>query len=197
MPARNTALRYGSVAMSFHWLIAALIIANICLGLYMADLPRSDPAKFMIFQTHKSIGLTVLVLSVLRLGWRLVNPIPPLPADLNPFLRFAARASHYLFYFLIIFIPLTGWLLVSASPLGNPTSYFGLFDLPNLPIFSGLPRAQLRPIHETFDDAHVLLAWSAIVLVPIHVGAALYHHLARRDDVLKRMWFGTKVESRA
>jgi cytochrome b561 len=193
MPARNTALRYGTVAMSFHWVIAILVIANICLGLYMGELLRSDPMKFTIFQIHKSIGLTVLVLSILRLLWRVVNPIPPLPAGMNPVLRLAARASHFLLYFLIIFIPLTGYVMVSASPLGNGTSYFFLFDWPNLPLFTGMTRAQLHPIHETWETAHVYLAWSAIVLIPIHVGAALYHGIVRRDGVLSRMWFGTTV----
>jgi cytochrome b561 len=193
MPARNTDLRYGTVAMTFHWLIALLVITNICVGLYMADLPRSDPTKFITVQTHKSIGLTVLVLSILRLMWRLMNPIPPLPADLNPALHFGARASHFLLYFLIVFIPLTGWLLVSSSSLGNPTQYFGLFDWPNIPFVSDLPRASKAPLHDIFGNTHVILAWSAIVLIPLHVLAALYHYFIRRDGVLQRMWFGTKV----
>ncbi len=197
MPAKNTALRYGNVAMSFHWLIAILVIANLCVGLYMGDLPRSDPMKFTIFQIHKSIGLTVLVLSILRLLWRLVNPVPPLPEGMNPALKFGARISHFLLYFLIVFIPLTGYIMVSASPLGNGTSYFFLFDWPNLPLFAGMTRAQLHPIHETWETAHVVLAWSAIVLIPIHIGAALYHGMIRRDGVLSRMWFGTTVEPAA
>lgn len=187
----KTALRYGSVAIAFHWVIAALVIANICLGLYMADLPRSDPSKFIIVQTHKSIGLTVLVLSVLRLGWRLVNPVPPLPAEMNRALAFLARAIHYIFYFLIVFIPLTGWIMASASTLGNATQYFGLFDWPNLPFFQGMARAQIVPWHEAFEEMHAILAWSAIVLIPLHVLAALYHHFLRRDDVLRRMLPGT------
>jgi cytochrome b561 len=194
MPAKNTALRYGTVAMTFHWVIALLVIANICFGLYMGELPRSDPMKFTIFQIHKSIGLTVLVLSILRLLWRLVNPVPPLPSGMNPALRFAARTSHFLLYFLIIFIPLTGYILVSASPLGNGTSYFFLFDWPNLPLFTGMTRAQLHPIHETWEAAHVYLAWSAIVLIPIHILAALYHGMIRGDGVLQRMLPGTAAE---
>ena len=197
MSATNTDLRYGTVAMAFHWLIALLVIANICVGLYMGDLPRSDPNKFLIFQTHKSIGLTVLVLSLLRVAWRLVNPVPPLPAGMSPALRVAARTSHVLLYVLIVCIPLTGYIMVSASPLGNGTSYFGLFDWPNLPFFAGMTRAQLHPIHETWESAHVILAWSAIVLIPIHVVAALYHYFGRHDGVLQRMWFGTQVEPQA
>ncbi|HTT97293.1 MAG TPA: cytochrome b [Rhizomicrobium sp.] len=193
MSARNTTLRYGSVAMTFHWVIALLVIANICVGLYMGDLPRSDPMKFEIFQIHKSIGLTVLVLSILRVVWRLMNPVPPLPAGMNPALKIGARISHFLLYFLIVAIPLTGYIMVSASPLGNGTSYFGLFDWPNLPIWTGMTREQLHPIHETWETVHVYLAWSAIVLIPIHVLAALYHGVMRRDGVLSRMVPGTTV----
>jgi len=197
MSARNTTLRYGSVAMIFHWLIALLVIGNICVGLYMGDLPRSDPMKFTIFQIHKSIGLTVLVLSILRVLWRLINPIPPLPAGMNPAMKFGARISHFVLYFLIVAIPLTGYIMVSASPLGNGTSYFFLFDWPNLPIWTGMTREQLHPIHETWEAAHVYLAWSAIVLIPIHVLAALYHGIIRRDGVLSRMIPGTNVSSAA
>jgi cytochrome b561 len=135
----------------------------------------------------------VLVLSVLRLGWRLVNPVPPLPAGMNPALAFLARATHVLLYALIVLIPLTGWIMVSASPLGNPTQFFFLFDWPNLPFFAGLSRAEIHPWHETFETVHVFLAWSAIVLIPLHLGGALYHGLLRRDDVLKRMIPGSTL----
>jgi len=189
----NSRTRYGAVAMTLHWLIAILVIANICVGLYFSDLPRSDPNLFMLVQTHKSIGLTVLVLSLLRLGWRLVNPVPPLPAGMSAPLRFLAHASHFLLYFLIVAIPLSGWALVSSSKLGLPTMYFGLFQWPNISFLSDMTREQKGPMHGLFDDTHVLLAWSAIVLVPIHIAAALYHQFWRRDDVLKRMLPGTRV----
>lgn len=197
MAARNTYLRYGSVAMTFHWIIALLLILNITLGLYMGELPRTDPSKFMIVQLHKSFGLTILLLSILRLGWRLMNTVPALPLGMHPIVAFFARATHITFYVLIIVIPLTGWIMVSASPLGNGTLFFNLFTLPNLPLFQGLARAELRPWHELFESAHVFLAWSAIVLVPIHVIAALYHQFLRRDDVLRRMVPGTRVSDRA
>lgn len=181
-------LRYGTVAMIFHWVIAALLIANIALGLYFADLPHSDPWKFELTQWHKSIGLTVLTLSILRLAWRLTHPVPPLPTDMYWALRVAARASHYLFYFLIVAIPLTGWIMVSASTLGLPTRYFHLFEWPNLWFMADLHRDQKIALHDTLESVHNTLAWSAIVLIPIHVAAALYHQFIRRDDLLWRMW---------
>ena len=197
MSMKNTRTRYGAVAMSLHWLIAAGVIANICVGLYFADLPHSDPSLFGLVQLHKSIGLTVLVLSVARVAWRLVNPVPPLPAGMAPWLKFLARATHFLLYFLILAIPFTGWLVVSASPLGLPTMYFGWFEWPHLPVLVDATREVKKQYQHLFGAAHVFLAWSAIVLIPIHAGGALYHHFLRRDDVLRRMLPGTRVEGTA
>jgi cytochrome b561 len=197
MSIRNTAQRYGSVAMSLHWLIAAAVIVNLAVGLYMADLPRGDPNKFELIAWHKSIGLTVLTLSVLRVLWRLVNPVPPPPAGLSSVLKFAGRALHFLLYFLIVAIPLAGWLLVSVGSMGHPTPVFGLFGWPSFPILADMSRSVGHPYREVFDTTHVWLAWSAIVLIPLHVGAALYHQFIRRDDVLLRMLPGTHMRERA
>jgi cytochrome b561 len=187
MPSSAVQERYSAVAISLHWLIALGIIINIALGLYFADLPRSDPDKFFLTQTHKSIGLTILVLSLIRVAWRLMNPVPPLPASMSPVTRFAAHATHFLLYVLIVFIPLSGWLMVSSSPLGLPTMYFGWFAWPDLPYFPDLPRAAKKIWVQDFAATHVFLAWSAIVLVTIHVLAALYHQFIRRDIVMGRM----------
>lgn len=179
--------RYDTIAMSLHWLIALGVIANIALGLYFVDLPRSDPDKFLLTQTHKSIGLTILVLSLLRVAWRLGHPVPPLPADMNPALKVFARTVQFLLYVLIVIIPLSGWALVSSSPLGLPTLYFGTFAWPHIPFLADLPRAQKMPLVREFATIHVFLAWSAIVLVPLHIAGALYHQFVRRDGVLTRM----------
>jgi cytochrome b561 len=197
MTAMNSRLRYGTVAMTLHWLIALLIVTNVVLGFTFANImSRDDPSFFMIVQTHKSIGLTVLALSILRLVWRIINPVPALP-PMSQGLRFLARGSHYLFYFLIIAVPLAGWLMVSASSTGAPTMYFGLFPVPSFEFLSSLPRAQRTPLHEDFATLHAVLAYSATALLVLHVSAALYHQFTRRDDVLKRMWFGTKVQDTA
>ncbi|HEY1632306.1 MAG TPA: cytochrome b [Rhizomicrobium sp.] len=193
MQSKNTVLRYGSVAITLHWLIAILIIANICLGLYFADLPHNDPNKFGLTQLHKSIGLTVLLLSLARLVWRLMNPVPPLPRGMSAPLRVLARGTHVLLYFLIIAIPLSGWALVSSSPLGLPTMYFGLFEWPHIPFIADLAMEQKKMLRENFALIHIVLAWSAIVLIPIHVAGALYHQFFRGDDVLRRMLPGTNV----
>ena len=193
MPMTNTRKRYGSVAMTLHWLIAVAIIVNLGVGLYMANiLTDDDPGRFAFIQFHKSLGLTVLALSVLRLVWRLVNPVPPLPDSMGRGLRALAHISHFLLYFLIIFIPLSGWALVSASPLGLPTNYFGLFHWPSLPFFAHMTRATKAPLHHDLFRVHLYLAITALILLPIHICAALYHQF-RGEDVLKRMVPGTRV----
>jgi len=194
---RNSLLRYGNVAMTLHWLIAALVLLNLTLGLTMTDLPRSDPNRFELYQLHKSVGLTVLVLSFARLGWRLINPIPSLPRGMSLLLRFGAHASHFALYFLIIAIPLAGWSMVSSSSLGLPTPYFGLFSWPNIWFLADLPAVTKAANLGLFKDIHSLLAFLAIGLVSLHVLAALYHQFIRRDDVLKRMVPGTRVSDPA
>jgi len=197
MPAGNTTLRYGTVAMSLHWLIAATVIANIAIGLIMSDLPRTDPTKFQLIGLHKSIGLTVLTLSVLRLVWRWVNPVPPPPPGLSSLMKFAGRAVHFILYFLIVAVPLAGWLMVSVGSMGHPTPVFGLFGWPSFPVLADMSRSAGHPYHEAFEFIHVLLAWGMIVLVPIHIAAALYHQFVRGDDVLLRMLPGTRVRGNA
>jgi cytochrome b561 len=193
MTSANTRTRYGTVAMTLHWIIAALVLTNLYLGLSFDTYPKGDPTLFQVVQIHKSIGLSVLVLSIARLVWRLINPVPPLPQEMSPALKLLARVTHWLLYFLIIAIPLSGWLMVSTSRLGLPTSYFGLFDWPNVGFIANMPLDQKRALHEPLETTHVILAWSAIVLVVIHVAGALWHQFFRRDDVLRRMLPGTQV----
>lgn len=186
----NSERRYGSVAVTLHWLIALAIIGMLILGKYMADLPNSDPSKFDLIQLHKSFGISILALSVLRLMWRLVNKVPPLPAQMPAWERYAAHASHFLLYVLMIGIPLSGWAMVSASPLGIPTIWFGQFEIPHLPGLQGL--ADQHAAEDQLKEVHELLGNLMIGLLLIHVGAALKHHLWDRDDVLTRMLPFTK-----
>ncbi len=186
----NSEKRYGAVAMTLHWLIAAMIIGMLVLGKYMADLPGNDPNRFDLIQLHKSIGITILTLSVLRVLWRLVNKVPPLPAQMPAWERFAAHASHLLLYVLIIAIPLSGWAMVSASPLGIPTIWFGVVQIPHLPGLQGFE--DQHAAESTFKATHEWLGNLMIALLLIHVGAALKHNFWDRDDVLVRMLPFTK-----
>jgi cytochrome b561 len=187
---QDSKARYSAVAMTLHWLIAAGVVANIVIGLSM-----TDPDIPSLMALHKSIGFTVLVLSVLRLVWRWMNPVPPPPQGLAPWMRVSSRAMHFLFYFLIIATPLAGWLMVSVGSMGHPTSVFGLFNWPSVPILADMTRSVGHPYHKFFNTIHIGLAWAMIGLIPLHVGAALYHHFMRGDNVLLRMLPGARLRS--
>ena len=188
----NSETRYGAVAMTLHWLLAIAIIGMLILGKYMADLARDDPTRFDLIQLHKSIGITILVFSVARLAWRLMNKVPPLPVHMPAWERFAAHASHVLLYVLIIGIPLSGWALASSSPLGIPTIWFGWFEIPHLPGLQGF--ADQHAVEQNFKDTHDILGNLMIFLLLIHVGAALKHHFWDRDSVLVRMLPFTRTD---
>jgi len=172
--------RYSAVAIALHWLIALAIVALVVIGIVMTGLPDTDlTRKFALYQLHKSLGITVLALSLLRLAWRLTHRPPPLPGTLKPWERRAAWATHIGFYGLIIVIPLLGWAMVSASPYNIPTVLWGEIPWPHLRV----PKSAF----EAFRTGHVLLAFGAIALLVLHVAAALKHHYILRDDVLARM----------
>ncbi len=181
--------RYSSVAIALHWLIALAILLQLASGLWMVGaLAEKDTQMlaFQVYQWHKSLGLTVLILSLLRLFWRLSHRAPPLPDGMTRWERIAAKGTHHLFYFLMILLPLTGWVVVSASSLGLPTLYWGLFQWPHLPLF-GLEAGTKAVLERAVGEVHEFLAYATIALLVLHVGAALKHHLVDRDDVLSRM----------
>lgn len=204
----NSDKRYGAVAMLLHWLIAFAIIGMIVLGLYMVDMPNVDPNnpnaasdKFYLYQLHKSVGLTILGLSVLRLLWRLMNPIPDLPAHMGLFERFAAHVTHYAFYGIMIGLPFTGWMMVSVSPLEIPTLYFEqlYLEVPHLPamewpLIKDFGSAQAA--EDALKAVHKWLAYGTIALLVMHIAAAMFHALILNDDVLRRMlpWTGVGEE---
>lgn len=181
----NEEARYNSVAVALHWAIAVLILGQIAGGLYMDDLPNTSPWKFHLFQIHKSVGLTILTLTVLRLGWRLTHKVPPLPATTPGWQKIAARATHWVFYALLILTPLAGWAMVSVSPKDFPTIWFGLVEIPHLPFFEGVQ--DRGAAEETLKERHEFLAFTILFLLLLHVGAALKHELVDRDGVLRSM----------
>ena len=189
----NSAIRYGTAAMTLHWLMAAMILFMLGLGLYMRSLDDTDPWTFPLFQLHKSIGLTILMLAIGRLVWRLANPVPVLPAMMNKRERIAARIVHAFLYVLMIAIPLMGWATVSAAALAVPTMWFGLFEWPHLWFLADLPRVRKQVLDGQLAVVHSVLAFTLLVLVALHTAAALKHHFKNRDDVLKRMLPWTKL----
>lgn len=192
-----TAQRYTAVAIVLHWAIAIAILLMIPLGWWMGDAleePETQAQAIAAFQLHKSVGLTVLALSLVRLGWRIVNPAPPLPEGMKAWERTAATATHWAFYVVMLALPFTGWLYVSTGwsvhddrPLEVPTVYFGLFQVPHLFGLSDLADNARASLAGVLEFGHSKLAWGAIALTVLHVAAALKHQLVDRDGVLGRM----------
>jgi cytochrome b561 len=181
-----TRSRYSAVAMSLHWLIAALMIGNIGLAWYFNTL--KGPAEVAPLMLHKSIGITVLLLTLVRIAWRFVGAPPKLPDSLRPWEKWIAKASHGLFYLLMLGLPLTGWAMVSASPLikVHPTVLYGLIHWPAFP-FPGLDSDALHDLRKTLKFSHGTLAKLAYVLITLHVAAALKHQFFDGDNVMARM----------
>ncbi len=177
MQVLNDERRYGAVAQGLHWLIAALIVVMFGLGWYMTGLPLG-PDKIKIYNLHKSIGVLILGLAVLRLVWRLISRPPPLPAEMPDWERAAARTSHALLYLLLFAQPLIG--IAHSGAANFPVVVFGSFTLPAL---VGPDEA----LKKLLGAAHFWTSWAILGLVCLHVAAALRHHLVVKDDVLRRM----------
>jgi len=176
--------RYHAVSIALHWLIALGILALIAIGLAMTHLALAPLLKFQLYQLHKSIGVTVLLAVLLRILWRLGHRPPPLP-ELKRLEKAAADGMHGLLYVLMVALPLTGWALVSASPFNLPTVLYGLVPWPHLPILATLE--DKAPVEAVLKFTHGKLGWLLLVLIVVHVGAALRHHFVLRDGVLRRM----------
>ncbi len=168
---------YTPTAIALHWAVALLICAAFPLGLYMQDLPLS-PQKLRLVSYHKWIGVTVFVLALVRLVWRLTHPAPPLPTSVPAWQRRAAAIAHAALYALMLAVPLSGWLMSSAK--GVPTVWLGLIPLPDL-------IGKDEGLGQALRTVHAALNYALLALVLAHVGAALKHRFVDRDEVLARM----------
>lgn len=178
MTWKNTADRWGPVSQALHWLVVALVLMLAIVGLNLDGLPKT-PKYFWVFTMHKSVGVTVLALVLLRIGWRLYAGAPAPVADTPPWQARIASATHFLLYALLLAMPLSGWLYDSASGL-RPFRWFGLAVMPKL-------AAPDEALARTAHAAHEWLFWGLAALVALHVAAAFHHHLFRRDTTLTRM----------
>jgi cytochrome b561 len=177
MTLRNTPRRWGAIAQLLHWLIVLFIVAQFTLATLFEQLP-AGAKKLTLLSRHKSIGITILILAVVRLAWRWSNPTPTLPDTLKPYERTLARLTHALLYVLLFAVPLSGWLMSSAR--GFPVSWFGFLQLPDL-----VPKN--KALYEALLTTHGILAWTLGVVATVHLVAALKHHFVLKDDVLRRM----------
>lgn len=169
--------RYTRTAIFLHWLVGLGLIATFALGFYMEGLPLS-PNKLKFYSWHKWAGVSLLVLAVVRLAWRMSHRAPELPLSMGPLARLAAHVGHWLLYALMLAIPLSGWLMSSAQ--GFQVVWFGVLPLPDLVSKDAALGALLK-------DVHVVLNYTLLVAVVGHVGAALQHHFIKKDTILTRM----------
>lgn len=186
MYARNSATGYGWVAQWLHWVIAALIITQFVLGQLAeaAEEAHQPVRQLALLANHKSVGMTVLLLAIIRIGWRWTSTVPALPSSTPRWQAQASRIAHWLLYLLIFALPVSGWLMSSAS--AYTVSWFNLFELPDLVSPS-------EPLKETLLSLHHLLATTLFAVAVVHVLAALKHQFFDRDDVLRRMLSGASA----
>jgi cytochrome b561 len=184
MPNRVDKTRYDAVAQFFHWLIAALIVTQFALAWTADDLPLGL-RKLALLARHKSFGMTVLMLAVLRLLWRWSHRPPELPKTMMPIEVKLAHASHSVLYVLLFAMPLSGWLMSSAK--NYSVSWFGLFTWPNLIAKNEAAFSALR-------ETHHVLSWALLAIAILHVLAAFKHHFLNKDSVLLRMLPFTNTE---
>ena len=177
MPTTDAGHRYGVVAQALHWTIAALIVVQFVLAKLAERLPLGME-KLILLARHKSFGMTILMLAMLRLAWRLANPPPPLPPGMTRAGRTTAGVTHTAIYALLFTMPLTGWLMSSAK--NYSVSWFGLFTWPNL-------IGPSEPAFKLLRETHGILSEVLFAIVILHVLAALKHHFWDKDDVLRRM----------
>lgn len=170
---------YGTVARLLHWIMAILILGMIPVGLIMIQegLPRSVQDPLFIF--HKNVGSLLLVLVAIRLVWRLLNPAPPLPEDMPRWMKLAARVNHAGLYLAIMVMAVSGYMRVRLG--GFPIEFLDAVGVPRLP-------AKDEPAAEVAKAVHYATAFVVVALLAVHIGAALYHGLVRRDGVFGRMW---------
>lgn len=171
--------RYTRVAIFLHWALAVLIALNFIFIWVADDAPK--PEKMELTHYHMANGLLILALTVLRILWRVTHRAPPYVDTLKAWEVALAKVVNFLFYFVMLAIPLVGWSMVSAFGGGKPISFFGLFDIP------GLPFAQSKATGETLAEVHELFAYLLLILFALHVVAALKHHFIDRDGTMRRI----------
>lgn len=180
----NTHTSWGWPAKLLHWLGAILIVLLLGHGWWMTHLaPRPD--RVAHYAGHAALGYDLLALLILRLLWRWAHAVPALPTELPAWERFAAQASHYGLYLLMLASTLTGWALAGTFRTPFSKDAFGI-PVPSIYV------SQDRAMHVFFEHWHQWLSYALAVLVLIHLAAALRHHVIKRTDVMRRMWFGAK-----
>jgi len=178
---KNTYTKYGSVSKSFHWTMSIIILSLLTVGFIMINLDDS-PTKWQVYSIHKSFGLIILALIPLRLMWRIINISPTL--DMVPsWEKAAAKSLHWLLYLAMFTMPISGWIMSTASD--NAPNFFGLFPV-------AAPVAQSEHLADLAGSIHFYTAWTLVLMLTLHVGAAIKAHVIDKNTVLSRMMPGSQ-----
>ncbi|MCC7411306.1 MAG: cytochrome b [Gammaproteobacteria bacterium] len=178
MMLRNSATAYGVIAKLLHWVTAVLIFALVWLGWYMVDLTYFDRWYNASLRWHKSLGMLVLALAVIKLGWLLASPEPALSPSLARWQRAAAKATHHALVTMLVLVPVTGYLISTSA--GKGVSVFGWLEIPAV-----VPAS--RQLRDLAIAAHYYLAYGTAIVAGVHALAALKHQFVDRDGTLTRM----------
>ncbi len=166
-------------AIALHWIVAALILFQVGFGWYLQEIPRHVPARGIAVNLHKSIGITIGLVILLRLAWRAAHPAPAFPLSMRPWQVWLARWAHRALYACMLVMPLSGYVATNFSKFG--IKYFDLFVLPPWGVVS-------KPLYDMFQSIHVWTSYLFVALIAGHIVAALKHVIVDRDDVFRRMW---------
>ena len=182
--------RYTRIAIVFHWVIAVFVVANIALA-WTFKIWDDRPWTQSVTNTHKTIGITVLGLALMRLLWRIAHRPPPLSPAIPRWQAVAARTGHAALYFLIIAMPLSGWIYDSAWEYAAdvPIDFFGLFEMPRIAWVADMPAGPKKEVDELFHHVHEWLSYLLYVLLAAHLAGALKHQYFDRIPTLQRMTF--------
>jgi cytochrome b561 len=177
--------RYSPVGIAFHWVMAALVLFQLGWGYYASWLAAGGE-KLHAYEVHSAVGLPILLLAIARFGWRLMIPGPINDADRQGWQTQVAYLMHYLFYIAFFGLPLSGWVMWSSFAEPGPLYVAGVIPWPQLP-FDQLPLTTRWQIMDVAEDVHLVLVTMLLLIIPLHVGAALKHHFWDRHDVLRGM----------
>ena len=177
--------RYSAVAIGLHWAIAGMLLGMIWTGWNMHDADGREVE--WLYQLHKSVGITILLLTIARVIWRVKNPPPPLPEEMKSWEKTASHLVHMGFYAVMIGAPLAGWALASMAKVQVPTVLYGTVSWPHLPILSGLSPETKASLYNVIEFMHSKSAWLIIGMLALHIGGALKHEFSEEEGVLKRM----------
>lgn len=170
--------KFGPVAIFLHWAIAGCIVLSVAFGLISGYADSAEVTQSTL-AIHQSVGVTIFILALVRVVWRLTHPAPPLPASTPKSQKIAAALTHFTLYVILFALPVTGYVGLAAR--GRPITIFGLFDLPNVVARSIRTSA-------AFQNVHNNLQYFLYALLIMHIGAALYHQFVMKDGLLGRMW---------